>query len=240
MRQCRNGAWLAMLLTGMTHSALPAGPELQLLAPPVSGLIWMQQDGQAAGPAIDLMREMVARAGLRARFSLVPWARAIETAARQPGSCVLGLARSPANLDRYRWAGPILRQRKVLWARPDEMRSLQSLAGVGATRLGAVRGTLIAQDLAAQGQTLDLSPDEASGLRKLMAGHIDLLASHERTMRDLLASLPPPHPRVALVLKPAHIGYVACHRTTSPTVVRRLDQAISALRREGRFRSLGR
>lgn len=160
-------------------------------------------------------------------------------AAIRPANCVLGLAKSQDNLGRYRWAGPIIRQRTVLWARAGEMEALRSRADIGAARLGAVRGTLIARELAEQGYVLDLSANDETALRKLMAGRIDLLANNERALLDLLASIPQPHPRVVLVLKSATIGYVACHPDTPSQQLLKLDQAIAALKREGRYQLLG-
>lgn len=174
--QRRSLLTLAATLPLPAAAARPPLPVFCHALPPLA----FEQDGQAAGLGVDLLRRMADLAGLDPVLALQPRLRAEKSFLETPGSLLFPLARLPERENRYRWVGPILPRRVGIYSlanRTDiRFRGLQQLDGL---RVGATAGTATLEQLQGEGlkpgRELEVSPSYEASVRKLLAGRMDLL-----------------------------------------------------------------
>ncbi|MDM4765862.1 transporter substrate-binding domain-containing protein [Pelomonas sp. SE-A7] len=221
-------AWLGIL-------SCQAAEPLILLVAETPGVFIKDASSGFSGPGIDRMRRMAQLAGLdEPRFEWTIAPRALLDTATRPGTCFVGLGRSPEREAQYQWAGPISRAELVLVARPDDNRKLASLAEAREMTLGVIRNSVAARQLQASGMHLEEVADDATNVRKLMARRIDLWAANGYVVAKELQHLPEPHPRVVLRFGLIET-YVACHLQLSRDTMAVLRQALATMIREGAF-----
>lgn len=234
---------LAAALLASTLAGLPGAARaetLTLLVMEVPGLFNAAGRGRAVeGRGVELFSRLAREAGVQASFELTVTARAMLDAASRERSCVVGLARTPERVARFKWAGPISRSRLVLLARADDARRWSTLAELVGLRIAAIRHSVVAAQLREAGVAVDEVADDATALRMLLAQRIDLWAAHEMVMRYETRQLGEQAPRIALDVGVLET-YLACHPQTSDALMARLQAAVALLTREGAFTTLKR
>jgi len=235
---------LLTLATTLPLPALAARPPLPAFChalPPLS----FEQDGQAAGLAVDLLRRMADLAGLELNLALQPRMRAEKSFLETPGSLLFPLARLPERENRYRWVGPILPRRVGIYSlssRSDiHFRGLHQLDGL---HVGATAGTATLEQLLAEGlkpgKELEVSPSYEASVRKLMAGRMDLLVIGDLNIYWQLHQMKEPADRIREVaVLDASADYCFGLRTDSdPAPAEALQRALDQLRRNGALEKL--
>lgn len=198
--------------------------------------------GQAQGFSTELLKAMAAEAGLRLRIEVLPWQRSVQEAARRPDSVLFSLTRTPERETQYRWVGPISPRRILVYrlsqradAHPASLKQLNGL------RLGVARDSASAKQLIADGLRpeveLELGLDDATNLRKLLAGRMDLIvlldwaaAWHLRELKLPYATLTP-----VLSLDAEKSYWYGLPPDTDPALVKRLQDALDRIKRDGRY-----
>jgi polar amino acid transport system substrate-binding protein len=205
-----------------------------------------EENGHTRGFSVELARLMAREAGLPLEIRVLPWQRAMQSAATQPGSLLFSLTRTPERESQFQWVGPISPRRILIYrlTQRTELQPahLQALVGL---KTGVVRDSASARQLLAEGlreEHLELGLDDATNLRKLLAGRMDLivlldwaaawhLQQHKLPMRTLTPVLP---------LDTARSYWFGLPPDTDPALVKRLQDALDKLRRDGRYEALRR
>ncbi|PZP33328.1 MAG: hypothetical protein DI603_08120 [Roseateles depolymerans] len=233
-------------LPGAVALAVPGGPAPALrgytehLAP-----LNYAEDGRASGLSSELLQLMASEAGLPLNIEVMPWQRAVQAAAREPNSVLFSLTRTPEREARYQWVGPILPRRILLYrlsSRPEvKPASLGQLQGL---RVGVVRDSAAAKHLVTAGLRpdvdLEFSLDDHHNLRKLLAGRMDLIALLDWAATWQLHRLQLPGSTLTPVL-PLDVDkayWYGLPAAADPALVRRLQDALDRLRRDGRYEQL--
>jgi len=202
------------------------------------------EDGKPRGFSSELLQLMAAEAGLRLRVEVLPWQRSVQEAARRADSVLFSLTRTPERETQYRWVGPIS-PRRILVYRLSHRTDVQpaSLKHLGGWRLGVSRDSAAARHLQAEGvraEELELGLDDATNLRKLLAGRMDLIvlldwaaAWHLRALKLPYATLTP-----VLSLDVDKSYWYGLPLDSDPAVARKLQMALDRLRRDGRYERL--
>lgn len=235
-----------LLAAGWLSGAAPAraaGPTPELLAytenlPPLN----YGEDEQAQGFSSELLRLMAAEAGLPLRITVLPWQRAMQEAARQPLSVLYSLTRLPEREANFRWVGPIAQRRILIYrlTHRDDVRPT-SLTQLNGLRIGVTRDSAAATQLMTAGlrpdTDLEFGQDDANNLRKLLAGRMDLIvlldsaaAWHLRRLKLPASTLTP-----VLSLDVDKSYWYGLPADSDPAIVRRLQDALDRIRRDGRY-----
>lgn len=203
-----------------------------------------EENGHTRGFSVELARLMASEAGLPLEIRVLPWQRAVQSAAAQPASLLFSLTRTPERESQFQWVGPISPRRILIYRltrRPElQPANLQALAGL---KTGVVRDSASARQLLAEGlreEQLELGLDDATNLRKLLAGRMELIVlldwaaawhlhQHKLPMRTLTPVLP---------LDTARSYWFGLPPDTDPALVKRLQEALDKLRRDGRYEAL--
>lgn len=239
------GFSLATLLPAPQFAgAQPASPNLKAFTENLPPLNFSTTDssGGASGFSVELLRMMAAEAGLSLEFQVLPWVRAIRTASEANNSILFSLARLPEREAQYLWVGPISERRIAIYRlkKRDDIRftGLENLRGL---RVGVVRESASAKSLLARGLTpetgLEWGSDDASNLRKLLAGRMDLMV-----MLDWAAAWNLRQHNLHFdtlfevgVLDNKLAYWYGLHPNSDPSIAARLQGALDKIKREGRY-----
>ncbi len=229
-----------------TRHAVAAASEGTLLGitenlPPLNYL----DGGGMQGFSVELLRLIAARSGLKLTLQLMPWQRAVQVAEASENSVLFSLTRTPEREARFQWVGPIAQRRVLLYrlaSRSDL--AMTALSELGNARIGVVRDSAADRQLQAAGLRpglqLEQGLDDATNLRKLLAGRMEYIvlldwaaAWNLRQLQLPLSTLQP-----ALEQDATRSYFYGLRLDADPALVRRLQAALDSLRRDGRYERL--
>lgn len=199
-----------------------------------------EEDGTVKGFATELLRSVLAQAGLEADFEVLPWSRAYRMALARPDAILYSLVRTEERETLFRWIGPISKRRIFLFRRKERLDvRLKDLNDAHRYRIGVVREMAATQDLIRQGFSLDAELDntssDESNVRKLFANRVDLILALDwsayyqaRQLGHAPEDLVP-----VLLVDDRHSYYFGLSRDSSPALAGRIDEAFQKLRAAG-------
>lgn len=202
-------------------------------------------DGGAQGFSVELLRLMAAHAGIRLELQVLPWQRAMQVAEANARSVLFSLTRTPEREAQFQWVGPIAQRRILLYklaSRTDL--SMTQLSELGSARIGVVRDSAADRQLQAvglrPGPQLEQGLDDATNVRKLLAGRMDYVALLDWAAAWNLRQMQLPYGTLQPVMEQdvARSYFYGLRADADPALVRRLQAALDALRRDGRYERL--
>ncbi|MBT9494079.1 MAG: transporter substrate-binding domain-containing protein [Paucibacter sp.] len=246
-------------LAGMAVAALlaPVQAQAQVPVPALQGytenLPPLNYAGAAgtSGFSVELLRLMAGEVGLSLDIQVQPWIRAMRSAGEASNTVLFSLARLPEREALFQWVGPISERRIVIYRlkrradiRFPGLEQLQGLQGLHGLRIGAVRESAAAKRLLALGLLpevdIEWALDDASNLRKLLAGRMDLLVMLDWAAAWHLREHKLPFASVTEVaaLDTSVSYWFGLHPHGDPAIRLRLQAALDRLKRDGRYAKL--
>lgn len=230
---------------GVHASALAEPRRLHGLTENLPPLNYQDEQGVAKGFSVELLQLMAARAGLDLGCNVLPWQRAMQAAETEADAVLFSLTRTPEREGRFQWVGPIAQRRILVYklaSRTDL--AMTRLSDLGHARIGVVRDS--AADLALQAAglrpniELEQSLDDAANLRKLLAGRMDYIVLLDWAAAWNLRQLRLPYDTLQPVLEQdaSKSYWYGLRPDADPAVVKGLQAALDALRRDGRYEKL--
>lgn len=202
-------------------------------------------DGNPQGFSVELLRLMAAHAGMRLELQVLPWLRAMQLAESTPQSVLFSLTRTPEREAQFQWVGPIAQRRILLYklaSRADL--TLAQLSELGSSRIGVVRDSAADKALQATGLKpgieLEHGLDDATNLRKLLAGRMEYIALLDWAAAWNLRQLQLPYGTLQPVMEQdvSKSYWYGLRPDASQALVRKLQAALDAVRRDGRYERL--
>jgi len=130
------------------------------------------------GVANQIITESFAQVGLVVEYSFLPWKRAIEAASHGSAVGSAGWLRTDAREKDFLFSDPVFESMRVLfhrrdrafdWTRPEDLKDLRVAVTLGSAAEIGLEAVL------AQGNgKLDIAKSYASGMKKLVAGRVDV------------------------------------------------------------------
>lgn len=239
----RRRSCLALPAALLPALAPAAGEEPTLLGvtenlPPLN----YADDTGAQGFSVELLRAMAAQVGIRLDLQVLPWQRAMQVAETQAHSILFSLTRLPEREAQFQWVGPIAQRRILLYrlaSRTDL--NLTQLADLGNARIGVVRDSAADRQLQAAGlkpgTQLEHGLDDAANVRKLLAGRMEYVALLDWAAAWNLRQLQLPYATLqpAMELDATRSYFYGLRPDADPALVKRLQQALDTLKRDGRY-----
>lgn len=240
MRRCR--ALLLVLFTLLTLAGPVQARKLLLAAteyPP-----YYSESLERGGPVAELTVTALRNAGYDVEVRFMPWARALRQGEQGQVDGLIGVWRSAERERTFFYSEPVVSNRIVLCRRgtagPDRFTTWDAIRPY---TVGVVRGYADPEGLAAAGVSTEAVTDDLQNLRKLVAGHIDLVLIDSRVQQYL--SRRHLGPKAALVdcLQPAvqeHPQYLVVSRSTTggEAIVAGFNEQLQRLRRSGEFKRI--
>lgn len=235
---------IAGLASGLHLQAAEPEPRLRGFTENLPPLNYQDED-TPRGFSVELLRMVAAEAGLGLDIEVQPWTRAMQSASQTPNSVLFSLTRLPEREAQFQWVGPISERRIVIYklaSRTDlQISSLRQLRGA---RLGVVRDSAAAKQLLAEGlrsdDDIEWARDDATNLRKLLAGRMELIVLLDWAAAWNLRQLQLPFVTLTQVLEyDASKSYWFGLQPDAPeSLRRRLQAGLDKVRRDGRFDAL--
>nr|WP_090416115.1 ABC transporter substrate-binding protein [Pseudomonas jinjuensis] len=198
----------------------------------INGKNFAQEDN-IDGIAVDIVREMFRRAGIKYSLTLrFPWDRIYKLALEKPGYGVFVTARLPEREASFKWVGPIGPDDWVLLAKGDSTISVGSLDEAKQYRIGAYKGDAIAEYLGKRGFDPVLALRDQENASKLDKGQIDLWASGDPAGRYLARQEGVTGLKTVLRFNSDQL-FLALNRETPDEVVKKLQDTLDQMRGEG-------
>lgn len=202
-------------------------------------LHWLTEDfppytyadnGAAGGLMVEVLRAVSASLNEPVEASsiqVLPWTRAVYTAAHNPQSVLFSLARTPERESQYQWAGPVVPIRIV-------MIGLPSVAQRPPERwnIGVVRDDVAVRLVTAAGYHADqlvYSTYPASVARMLQSQRIDVWAYGELPAQQRLDALPGQEDWQVLQVLSSTQAYFGFHPQVDPQLVERFRTGLQQL-----------
>ncbi|MDR7268172.1 ABC-type amino acid transport substrate-binding protein [Pelomonas saccharophila] len=212
--------------------------QLQLLVFPNPGLFDVAADGTVSGPGAELLAKLGRVSGVPLGIQALPIPRALATASATPGSCAVGLSRTPEREAAFHWAGPLASGALVVYARADETQALNGPLDLRGHGVVVQRESAAANWLREQGIAAQEVNNSVTALRMLQARRVDFWFVNEIAAERVIRAEGGAPLKHQLTLGRVD-AYVACHSATPREPVDRLHLAIQKLRRQGELAEFG-
>lgn len=194
------------------------------------------EDGELKGLSVELMRLIMADAGLEYDMELMPWARAIALAENKNGYCVFSTVHTKERDRRFQWVEPLLisynylvksADSKVQAATLDEARKHLVGTQLGDYTVGILEGL--------QFKRIDLASDIEVTLRKLLLGRIDLMPMGGSLVEELQQKGIPVKPLLVLTKS---LNSVACNKEIPAETIAKMQASLDKLTEDGTWDSI--
>jgi ABC-type amino acid transport substrate-binding protein len=204
-------------------------------------------EGRTQGISTDILLEMLKLAGAsqtREDIGSLPWARGYNVALTTEDVLLYSTTRTAARENLFKWVGPIIRSKIVLFARKDRNLALSSIDDINQMKLrvGVVLNDVGEQTLLELGVKRNGIYRFNKGIHlaeMLEKGRIDLLAYGNLVTLWNLKSLGfnPSDYEAIYTLKEAEY-YYALNRKTDDQIINQLQKALDHLKESGRVAAI--
>lgn len=220
---CASALWFAA-----TSSA--SAETLQLLTesyPPYS----YQENGVLKGISVDLVKAVMADAGIAYEMKIQPWARAYGLALNSPEHCVFSTVHTPERANLFEWVEPLFTTELYLVRKTGSNINPTSLEDAKHYLVGTQLGDYTEGLLKQGGFTrVDLTSEIDLSLKKLVAGRIDLMPMAAAMVADLQKQAVPVEPAVVFTRS---VDSIACNKNTAPETLTRMRASLKKLTDDG-------
>jgi polar amino acid transport system substrate-binding protein len=212
-------------------ASLPASAApLQLLTesyPPYN----YQEDGVLKGIAVDLVKAVMADAGIDYEMKIQPWARAYGLALTTVGNCVFSTVHTPERAELFEWVEPLFSTELYLVRKTGSNVNPANLDDAKRYLVGTQLGDYTEGLLKNGGFTrVDLTSEIDLSLKKLIAGRIDLMPMAASMVTSLQKQAVPVEPAVIFTRS---VDALACNRKTPPETLQRMRASLKKLIDDG-------
>ena len=197
------------------------------------------------GISVDLLVDLLKRVGSnqgRADIEVVPWARGYRFAQKEENAILFLTSRTPQREALFKWVGPVIQSRWELIAKKHRQFKFDSQAELQNHTYGTVIddvGEQFLLDIGVQRDRLERTSAYANCIRMLRADRVDMVVMSWETFR-LFASrekIDTSDYESVLTLASSDL-YYAFHRNAPPWIVAKFQDALDALKAEGRLGAL--
>jgi polar amino acid transport system substrate-binding protein len=188
--------------------------------------------GEVRGISTELLEKALTEIHLPYAISLHSWARAYDMALHGRDICVYSTSRTEEREPLFKWVGPIVKDRWVLFGRIDGP-ALTSLEDARSHSIGGHYDSASTRYLKELGFQIDEVADFHSNMRRVAARRIDYAASgllggayaiaHDQELADIVP---------VLAFKDIDL-YLACNKSVPDKIVNRLNAVLQRLGEDG-------
>ncbi len=189
--------------------------------------------GRISGIATEKVLELMHRAGEVVSLSAFPWSRSFRMGQQLPNTCVFSTTRTPEREPLFKWVGPLVKNRWVIFARADDPRSPKTLEDLRPYVLGVYRNDAVGEFLAGKGFKTDVANLDADNPRKLLIGRFDFWATGELLGLDILRHQGLSEQIVPLFPFNNTEMYLACNKGMAQKRIDRFNQILHQMERDG-------
>lgn len=201
------------------------------------------RDGQPAGLAVQVVREMARRTAVPATIKVVKWNEAFQRAQAEPEVCVFSTARLPARNTMFQWVGPITRGYWSAFALEGFADYVPKVDDLKKYRIGVV-GDARARYLQQRGfpNLVEVDSDSSNPPKLTLdpkkEGGIDLWVTQGMMAPEIArkAGVGPVKEVFAAIMSQEY--WLACNLKMAKETTKAFSEALSAMKKDGEYRKL--
>ena len=238
-RLCSFLAMFVLWAVFVIGEAAAAGPRLQVLTeewPPVSYTL----EGRPTGMAVEIVSEVLRRAGRDEAIEFVPWSRGYKLVTEVPNVILFPMARSPERERLVTMIGPLLEVRTELYQRRGDHWNSRLQEAKASAIVGSYRASHAEASARREGfrnLSLAASPDRSA--RMLLSGRVDLWADSHISAAAALRSA---GGDVSVVERVAILDVnplmIAVSPGTSSAIIKAFEDALREMKGDGTFQRI--
>jgi polar amino acid transport system substrate-binding protein len=210
---------------------LPLFAENLILTTEESPPFNMTISGKITGAATDAVEEISKRSGVGIKISMLPWERAYDMAQKDPNTCVYSTTRTPAREAIFKWVGPLVANKWVLYAKADA-KPVGSIEETKSAKIAGYRGDAIANFLKEGGYKVEETTNDSQNPEKLVAGRVDYWATTEVRGALLVKEKKITGIKPILTFKEVQL-YLACGKSVADDTIKKMNDAVAAMTSDG-------
>ncbi len=201
-----------------------------------------EEQGRLTGIAIDVLESATQAVNdpiKRENVQLQPWARGYAAALETPNTVLFSMTRTEARDNLFKWAGPIVESRVVIWAPKARNIQISSPSDLSNYRVGVVRediGEQLLRNLQVSASAIRPSASPEMVARQLDANRIDLWAYGDNVGAFIMReqNIDPDLYEIVYVLHESQT-YFAFHNATPDHYIDKLQNGINLIRESGKL-----
>jgi polar amino acid transport system substrate-binding protein len=194
----------------------------------------------AVGAAVDLVHEVLKRAGFEHTITTYPWARAYFMAQTEANVLILSMARTPEREQGFKWVGEIAPvQYRLFKLKSRQDIRIKSLDDVKKFQIGVV-----SQDIAhlyllerkIPDSAMQVTPSYSQAFKKLVVGRVDLVPRSQFGLKQFCDEAPADCDKIDSAYTMDEMNsslYMAFSKQTSDEIVNKTRKAYEQIRAEG-------
>jgi len=237
-----------LLLTGLlfastTHASKASG--INIVTEHLEPYQILMPSGELSGFAIDVVRELQAMIGNQDRIQVMPWARAYNTALRQPNTLIFSIARTSFREDKFHWVGSLIVEKLYLWSLdPALVNTINSIESFSPRSIATERNSNVEQYLTRLNYpSIKRVVMETQNMKMLFRHRVDAIAGSELSLKHRAKSLGLPFEDMhkLFVIKPLESNLsLAFSKQTPAETVAKFRNAFEKLKQSPRFKEIQR
>ena len=189
------------------------------------------ENGVLKGVSTDILKAVMADAGLDYDMSVLPWARAYGLASTEKNNCVFSTVHTSERDAKFQWVEPLFLGQAYLVRKIGAPVAPATLEEARPFRIGTQLGDYTVDILKARGFTrVDLAPEIDLTVKKLLAGRIDMMPMAASMIAEERRKGVPIEPVVMLV---TNINALACNPDTPADIVERMRKSLRKINGDG-------
>lgn len=214
---------LSVCVAGSTAVAFASAEPLHLVTesyPPMN----FEDNGTLKGVSVDLLKIVMADAGISYDMELMPWARAYTLAQNKADYCVFTTVHNTERDRQFRWVEPLLKGFAYLIKKKGANIHAQTIAEARHFLVGTQRGDYTEGLLQAQNfKRIDLSSEINLTLNKLLMGRIDLMPMAGQLVTEYQSEGQQIEP---VVMLSADINGLACNKQVPQETIAKIQASL--------------
>jgi len=231
---------ISLLMVFLWATTAVLADELQLLTeenPPFN----FTRDGQITGLYPEVIENILRRTGDQGQIAVMPWARGYRKALHETDVALFAMARTPEREALFQWVGPFYSGVTGFYAKRGAGVKIGSLEDAKALKsILVVRDWVTHRSLVSLGFTnLEVVNAPENVARMLMGNRSAVMFVTARSLPDMLGKVGAQVSDVELVYSQTkYQGYIAFSLGTSPDLVKRWQQALDEMKKEGSYAAI--
>jgi polar amino acid transport system substrate-binding protein len=201
------------------------------------------EKGKLEGSATEIVRDMVSRAGVPAKFEVLPADKAFVRAQADRDTCVFATPRLENRERLFVWIGPIATSLWAVYGKGDFVPSIRTVKDLAPYRIGTVVRDPKAEFLRENGVTdVRAFRDDAQNPQRLFLArdnpdHIDLWITDLHSARAVASAAKVTDIKLVFIAGEQPL-FLACSPRTEPKMVQALNQALDAMKADGSYKRI--
>ncbi|WP_448546590.1 substrate-binding periplasmic protein [Thalassotalea fusca] len=203
----------------------------------------LRPTGELSGFAIDVVRELQTMINNQDKIQVMPWARAYNTALRQPNTLIFSIARTSFREDKFHWIGSLIVEKLYVWSLdPELVNTVNSIESFSPRSIATERNSNVEQYLTQLNYpSIKRVVMETQNMKMLFRHRVDAIAGSELSLKHRANSLGLPFENMHKLFEIKSLESNLClafSKQTPIETVEKFRNAFQQLKQSNRFKEI--